>query len=443
MHNLSLDNRLASSVGQRDFMTRSELAQDFKKDPGKYATLSNDLGRPLPLIFNQLSPQPEDGYPVGAMEDMLARNELRISSNPWEGTATLGDFINNGMATELLCWSQLRWDYDRCSGLNELYLKNLELDNPDIALGYAVATTETGLADDSPARRRRTYPLQERNRFAPPISLADLGASIETIPEDTFQIPTYDVDADDEKGIIVSELGSIPYTTLSVARQNGEMFMIAEGVATSRRFRNSPNTIRMGLLRMWIRRMGLRHQITIINMGLNTLIDAAKGTGGVTQALNARTALKLKDILDVNLFYTMQDGYSLQVMFALKSLSTLWIQANVRAGTADQVYYSLPPDGRFESAFPAVQIINNNVGPTRLGIVGTTTEADPEDGTKLLTTEMLSLDPRFALILFRQSTGFVVEEDYNPAEQLRRQFFSQVVGWMNQDVRAAVLFTSA
>lgn len=403
--------------------------EDILKDAAK-------SGLTLPFYLEQLSPVGVKGWPEDAFGHLQARDALSVKSNPLSSTATVHDFLDGGRK-EALFWAQLDLDYDLCSSIHEFEIKSAGFDLADLVrqsyglepAQKAGANTDAGATDNTPFKPRYTRALYENRKFRPPVTIADIASGIETIPGTTFQIPKYDTPPEDEYAVIVPEGGEMVVTTLSTQVDSGRTFMVGEGLATSRKF--ELNDLRMQTVRMWIRRVAMRHEAVIVNRGLNIL----HGAGGSGVSLGSST--NLNSIIKVVLHYVNQvnNGYQIDKLFALQAESEEWMVANIE--NPNNMFR--PPEGRFSNIFGGVQLGGSFREPPTLYPVGPS-NADPNIGVNFGMHDLLGIDSRFGLIYYRQARGFMQEEKYEPRSQLRERYLSQEGGWQNQDAEASVLF---
>lgn len=433
-----------------DPIPRDELYRRWKDDHEKLLKEARNHKLTLPFYLEQLSPVPVKGYPADAFGHLLACDNLGIRSNSTTSTATVMDFLQEGGRKELALWTQLDLDYDLCSSVHEYDLKEAGYDvdvilenrgflTPDAMPGggekfAASASTDAGTPDNTPFRPRYTRALYENRKFRPPVAIADIASGIETIPGTTFQIPKYDVPAEDEYSVIVPEGGRMNVTTLKTETTPGQTFKVGEGLATSREF--ELNDLRMQAVRLWVRRVAMRHETVIVNRGIN-LLRANAG-----DAVNIGATPDLSSILDVVLHFVDQvsNGYMIDKLFALKAETREWMVAGMESN-ANRVPFG-PVQGRYSDTFTGTRLGGRYQEPPYIYPVGPTS-TDANIGVTLQENDLLGIDSRFGLIMYRQMRGLLQEEKYDAESQLRKRFLSQRNGWQPQDADAIVRFVYA
>ena len=412
-----------------DTISRGALVDKWRKNHEDILDLCNKSGDTLPIFLNKLSPRAVEGYPEDAMGHLLAAENLAIRSKTDSCSATVNDFLDGG-PKEALMWAQLDLDYDTCSSIHELSMKTASVDKK----AAASSNTDAAQVDNSPFKPRSTSALYENRKFRPQVTIADLASGIETIPGTTFQIPKYDTMPADERPIIVAEGAPMMVTRLTTSTETGQTFKVGEGLATSNEFDLS--NLRMQTVRTWVRRVAMRHEIYIVNRGINVLYEAS-GSG-----VNIGSSPNLASILRVALHFSDSEsnGYAIDRLFALKQEAEEWIIASVES--SDNKVPFNAPDGRFSGIFGGVQLMNGVQEPVRLGVVGPNS-TDPNVGVNLVADDLLGLDSRFGLIFYRQQRGMMDESKYDPRSQVTERFLSQRVGWQLQDSNAVVKFRYA
>ena len=410
-----------------DQIPRDELYARWTKDHEGIAAEAVEAGVTLPFYLEELSPKADPSAPnLDAMAYLLARDSLATKSFGGFSTASVKDFLKHPR-TEALFWAQLDLDYDMTSSIHEVEMKQLGI--PD--LKAAAANTDAAQTDNTPFKPRFTRALYENRRFRPQVTIADIASAIETIPGTTFQIPKYDTPPDREYPVVIPEGGKMAVTTLKTETANGRTFTVGEGLATSRKF--ELNDLRMQTVRIWVRRVAMRHEATIVNRGINMLYDVAGAD------VNIGDPPTLNSILKVVLHFTDQvnNGYNIDRLFGLKGTVEEWILANVESN-ANRFPFE-PPEGRFSQIFGGVQLGNGGMEPPIIYAVGPNSQ-DENLGVKVATDDLLGIDSRFGLVLYRQARGLLQEEKYDAQTQLRERYLSQEVGWQPQDEEAVVKF---
>ena len=412
-----------------DRMTRSDLFDDFNRDPAHYSGMAKKDKVTLPTLLNRLSPEHTAGYPQDAMGEMLARHGLQISGNASYTSSSVDDFLDSDSTLgprETLFWATLDRDYDISTSVYDLENKMKQ---------SAATSTNVGDSPEGGAvRPRSTRPLYELNKFRPPVSITDIAGGIETIPGQTWQVAEYATPAEDERSTTIPEAGPIPMTTLTTSERQGRTKKVGAGLRVSREA--ELNTTLMSEVRMWVRRQGMRDEIRMVNEGVNLIkdgIDDAPSLGTVA-------SLGLSDILDVNMHFGAESGYILDTMVALKSSAKAWIEANNSSGAANKYDINPGTPQRGAAAYGGIELINAGAGVIRLAYFDTANASDPNVGVNLVDRELIAFDSRWTLVLYRQARGVTNENRYDPATQVREYFLTQRFGWHRQDPNARVRF---
>lgn len=404
-------------------MTREALHRDFVENPGVYRKEAKAKKISIETLLNRKAPEKASTYPEDALADILARENLVISSTLHEGTAKVSDFMKND-ATETLFWTILDKDYETALGLTELEKRD------------QFASDDTF---NSPFNPASTRPLYERHRFMPKITIADIAAGIETISGLTFRQPEYRTLQEDEQSADIAEGAPIPTTLVTRGTVEGETKKFGGGI----RFTDESvmEGINMSLIRMLIRRQAMRDEIKIVNEGL----AAALATAGATHDLDLGSgSLTFDDIVELALFDgsssatqnpNEDNGYQLMTVFANRTAAKRLIEGYATVDNPG-VFSQYPPD-RFGNLWNPIQLINSGVGgPTRLGIVrdNAVIGRNPADDTiiaQINDTTLLGLDTRYALVLQRSTSR--VGSQRIEKEQVEERYSTQRVGWMVQD----------
>ena len=417
-------------------MTRQELFDDFNLQPGYYSGLAKKYKVTLPTMMNRLAPEATSGYPQDAMSEMLARHRLEVSGNATDASSSIEEFLDSGSELgpkETMFWATLERDYDIATSVYDLEQK-MKLN------------ATTSLVSDSPeggaARPRSTRMLYENNKFRPPVSITDIAGGIETIPGQTWQVANYDTPASDERSTTIPEAGPIPLTTLTTGEATGRTKKVGAGLSISREF--ELNSTLMSEVRTWVRRQGMRDEIRIVNEGVNLLKSSV--TSDNTENIGSVAVLGLDAIIEVNTYFGSGSGYMLDLLLGTKPAVHQWIRANVGnpiTGAVNEVRRGYPA-GAFGSVFNNIELVNRASGPTRVAYFDdTSATTDPNVGNTLVNTELLGIDSRWSLILYRQARGVTNENRYDPSTQVRDYFLTQRFGWHLQDVNAIARFVYA
>ena len=391
-------------------MDRDRLHRNFMEDPQNFVKQAKAAGDSLHAYMNKISPEPMSGFSDDAMGHILQKEELRITGTPTAPSASVEDFTKNEARRELF-WATLDRDYDKTSSIHDLQVK--------------ATNTDAALTDNTPFKVRDTSPMVERNRFQPRLRIADIASRVETIAGTTWQVPEYQTTANNERSTVIAEATRIPTTTVTTGTQTGRTDKIGAGLRISDEYQL--NALNMETIRMWVRRVAMRDEITIVNEGVAIL--AANAT-----LVKALGALGLRDIIDVNLYGN--GGYQFNTLVSTRTGASAWIEANVQSlGTSNQGPILDGSNQSFGSAIAPIQLINSTYGPTRLGFV--------DDGavTGLVDEELIGVDQRFALVLKRTQRGQTDETQRISSHQVTERYLTQRYGWDLEDPSAVVQWT--
>ena len=400
---------------QQGGLTRKGLHEKFSSDPKAMYEEAMDKKITLPDLFREKvddEMEKSEDRKLDPLNWMLRKEDLSIRSTASYPSSSVEEFMKSD-ATKQLFWSVLDNDYDKNFGLDEL---------DKVAADGTI--TDAGAEENTPFKVRYTTPLVELQRFAPRVRIADIAATVETIPGTSFQQPEFRGDpATTEQGRQtgeqsrdIGEAGRIPTTTLRVGTTTGQTKKIGEGlrISTEATF----NELYMESVRIWVRRLAMRDEIRMVNEGIN-ILDGVVGTYTALGAVQPTLA----HILRVNMYG--DSGYQYNLLITERDTAAKWIEANIRAGD-----FPLDiPAGRFNSALPGIQLVNSIGAPTRLAFV-----SDTE--TNLAADEMIAIDQRFALSLKRTARGMVDEEIYDARHQVRERYITQRYGWHVMDAEA-------
>ena len=156
------------------------------------------------------------------------------------------------------------------------------------------------------------------------------------------------------------------------------------------------NPTRVSAVRIWVERVATTHEITLVREAVRTLKVQGTANGAVD------IAQTLDDIIKVNTEF--EEPYMMTLLITSKAQARAWIKANVDAGMSGANFLSYP-SGRFAGVFAGIQLVNMTSAPTRLAYV-----TDATAGA-LTAQEMLGIDDRAAIVLYRQTRGSVNERE--------------------------------
>ncbi len=419
----------------RDITSRSNVFEKFRKEPEFFLKTAKQEGIPLSEVFRIEAPIADKTDHDDPLLDMIQKSGLRVESNRNYPSSTLGDFTRSDYGHYLL----FDW-LDRCYENTLLGIRAADSGSTGI--------DETGYLAGQVYRPYMERPITQRKMIAPQIRIGDIVARVETVTEDLIRQPEYTTATDagnaEESMVPIAPGGRIPTTIISLGSRTAELKKVGVGVAVTDEFNS--NNIRVSAVQTWVERVAVNHERTIVNEGIAVIEDgtgAAVG-GGNTPAPTANVGSNLKGIIEVNTYF--EEPYMLDLLIANKTTAQKWIQAVVQSnltGVANSGTNVTSGDfqpyaaGRFSGLFSPITLINQNSAPTRLGYL-------TDGGTHGLgTNEMLGIDSRVTLVMYRHARGSVNERERIASQQIEARYMTERYGFMLEDINSRVVFTVA
>ena len=137
----------------------------------------------------------------------------------------------------------------------------------------------------------------------------------------------------------------------------------------------------------------------------------------------------LEDIIRVNTEF--EEPYMVTILISDKTQARAWIKANIDSGITNGGFYEYP-SGRFSGIFSPISLINTSSAPGGLAYVS---------GTNLASGEMLAIDDRVAIVLYRQIRGSVNERERIARRQVEARYLTERYGFVIEDDNPIRLFT--
>ena len=397
---------------------RQALYEEFKRDPGHFRNLAKSRGLPLSAVLQVEAPTGDKYSPRSALHDLMMRDGLRVESDLNHPASTIGEFFTEPHRAELLY-----------SYLDDVYERAFWKRTPSSSGVRAVPGGESGAAQSEFTENEmwRPYhdtPLMERKKIAPQVRIEDLIARVETIAEDLIRETDYDVPTVDETMSNIAEGTEIPVVQMRLRSETSSMKKVGIGLEITDEFMTNPT--RVSAVRIWVERVATTHEITLVREAVRTLKVQGTANGAVD------IAQTLDDIIKVNTEF--EEPYMMTLLITSKAQARAWIKANVDAGMSGANFLSYP-SGRFAGVFAGIQLVNMTSAPTRLAYV-----TDPTTGA-LASGEMLGIDDRAAIVLYRQTRGSVNERERIARRQVEARYLTERYGFVIEDDNPIRLFT--
>ena len=421
----------------RDITTRKNVFEKFRKEPEFFVKTAKQEGIPLSEVFRIEAPNAEKGDHEDPLLDMIQKSGLRTESNRNYESSTLGDFTRTDHGHYLL----FDW-LDRCYENTLLGVRNAD--------SGSTGFDESNFLAGQVYRPYMERPLVERKRLAPQIRIGDIVARVETVTEDLIRQPEYTTGAgtqgpeaeqaaNAQEGMIpISPGGKIPTTVISLGSRTTELKKVGIGLAVTDEFNS--NNIRVSAVQTWVERVAVNHESTIVREGVNTIIAGPNaGIGGTAQPLTATGAMgrNLSGIIKINTYF--DEPYMMDLLIATKTLAQTYVQLVVESGSAlgTANNFGAYPGGRFSGVFSPISLVNATSAPTRLAYLPDTTTPSHGIGS----AQMLGIDSRVCLVLYRHARGSVNERERIASQQIEARYMTERYGFMVEDTNARVLFT--
>ena len=390
---------------ERD-LPRPMLYQKFTQEPEVYQEYVQKHGTTLSHLFNYMSPEEMrvKGWPKDAFRDMLARADM-ITEDINSIESSIAGACHEKAGGEFLLNEHLGRRYRRVLSIPQLEIK--------------AAAAVSDLDPERPYRPATDLEIVEKQRFMPRLRIADIGGGVDTITSKDWRRTLYITPKESEESTQLSEGGGIPVTRVTLDRHLQSLKQYGGGIEYSKDFATDP--VRVSALSLWAMRRAKRDEIRIVREAIR-LCKARAGTRS-----DVGTAPDLADLLQWNM--QGDSGYQFDLVICrasdARTLVQSWINAQMPAGTN---FYPFSPDTRFfNEAFPSIGIINNIMGPTRLGFIDD--DATDWDGNAVLAAGDVLLIDSSTLRFKRRSNGYLDEEEYKPSVQMHIQYITDWFDW--------------
>ena len=390
--------------------SRKSVWEKFRRDPGEFTKEAKQRKVPLYEVLRINSPVPATGYPINALEDVIAREGLVVHGGDavYQGS-TVADFCKKEYGQTLLL-EYLDMNYERTyqNGVR----KSLRQTDPNGSTGYTASQFLAG----QPYNPYMDQPLREDTMLAPQIPPSMLLANTVTISDDQIRKPRYDTPEGEETMVPVAAGAEIPVAVVTLQTSDAEIKKVGLGLGLTDEFLGNSN--RVAAATIWVARVAVRHLIRVSREIVNQMVaaaaaDAARRVSGVTK--------NLEGIIDLN--FEFEEPYSITTLIANKATAKEWVKAVVTSGAgsgSDTVGNFQPyPAGRFSDLFGSIRLLNQSSAPTGLGYI---------EGTNLANDQMLALDARSAVVMYRHARGSINERERITSRQMEVRYLTERYG---------------
>ena len=422
----------------RDITSRSNVFEKFRKEPEFFLKTAKQEGIPLSEVFRIEAPVADKGDHEDPLLDMIQKSGLRIESNRNYPSSTLGDFTRSDYGHFLL----FDW-LDRCYENTLLGTRAADSGSTGI--------DETNYLAGQVYRPYMERPITQRKMIAPQVRIGDIVSRVETVTEDLIRQPEYTTGgstdttyigpvstaaSSEEQMIAIAPGGRIPTTIISLGSRTAELKKVGIGVAVTDEFNS--NNIRVSAVQTWVERVAVNHEIAIVEEGVNTIKSGTRaGVNNQDIPLSQQTVTGgLEGIVTVNTWF--EEPYMLDLLIARKDDAIDWITLNVQAGGMGAQFLQYP-GGRFSDVFSAISLVNRNNQPTRLAYLRNGTSGNPA-GHGLAANDMLGIDSRVTLVMYRHARGSVNERERIASQQIEARYMTERYAFMIEDPNSRVLF---
>lgn len=385
-------------------LARTTLFEKYSRDFEDFGALCRETGKPLKTLFNDMSAEKyaKDAWTDCAFDEVLARNDLVVRGIGGVPVSFVEKFHRAPGGEELL--QEFLRNYYR----NLLSIDELELNQ---------ASLTQDLEPESPYRSPTDLPVVERRRVRPRLRIADIGGGVDTVTSVDWRRTIYNTPEQAEMPVLRAQGAPIVPDRISLEKTLNTMKQYGGAVEYSRDFATDP--IRLDALTTWVMRRAMRDEIMIVREG----ISLAKSQAGTANQRGA--GWDLADILEFTM--TGDDGYQFDTILCRVSDARTIVQGYANAlGTNN--FFPEMPDPRFNaSAFPTIGIINNIMGPTRLGFISD--DAKDINGNTIFNPGEVLLIDSTVLRFKRRAAGFVDEEEYVMNSQMHCRYITDWFDW--------------
>lgn len=398
-------------LGNIDPIPRRQFNDEFRENTDYYVDMARKLKLPVQEIMRRHSPTQEQGYPEDCIHDLLYRNGVCVKSTLSQPATLFNE------AYEVPHIRQLIFAY-----MDDVYERSFWGSAYDyLSRASDISSTLSNLTVNTAWRPIFDRPIGEKKMIAPQIRIGMLIAEIETQDDDVVRDSDYDVPTVDETMRNIAEGAEIPTVEMKASDDFKKMKKVGIGLELTDEFLDSD--IRMSLVRKWVMRVAIVHEISLVIECVNILRDTAVRVDA--------TGIPIGDDLDgiIDVGFEMEEPYMTTELVCPKALAKKWVKAVITATNAEPF-----PAGRFSSLFGGIEVRNMTSSPDGLSHV---------KGTNLAENEMLGIDTRFAINLFRKTRGSVNETDRNAGRQVQTRYLTERYLLKEDDENAVVRFVVA
>ena len=394
--------------------SRQAVWQKFRNNPSDFQAIAKQRKLPLYEVLRIESPEAAHGYPSNALEDMIAREDLVVHADDpnYEGS-TVKDFyrLEHG---PLMLYEYLDMNYERTyqAGVKRAGSNTALRQTDPGSTGYTAAQFLAG----QPYNPYMDQPLREETRLAPQISPDMLLARTVTVTDDQIRKPRYTTPGGEETMVPVPAGTDIPLTVVTLQSGSVNLKKVGIGLGLTDEFLG--NNSRVAAAAIWVARVAVRHLISVSREIINEMLeiagaDAARQMTGVTKNLDG--------IIDLN--FEFEEPYMITTLIANKATAKEWVKAVVASGAgtgADSVGNFQPyPAGRFSDIFGGIRLLNQSSAPTGLGYI---------EGTNLSNDQMIALDARSTVVMYRHTRGSINERERLTGKQMEARYLTERYG---------------
>ena len=396
-------------LGKITPITRRQFNDEFRENHDAYVDMARQLKLPLQEIMRRHSPAQEQGYPEDCIHDLLYRNGICVKSTLTQPASLFNEIY------DIPHLRQLVFAY-----MDDMYERSFwgsAYDNMTRATD--IGNTLNAMTVNTAWRPVFDRPLGEKKMIAPQIRIGTLIAEMETIDDDVVRDSDYDVPTVDETMRVIAEGTDIPTVEMKLSDDMEKMKKVGIGLELTDEFLDSD--VRMSAVRKWVMRVAIVHEISLVIEAVNILRATAVRVNS--------TGIAITDDLDgiIDVGFEMEEPYMITEIITTKAQAKKWVKA-VMTGVTGYPF----PTGQFGSLFGGMEMRNQTSTPNGLAYV---------NNTNLGATEMLGVDTRFALNLFRKTRGSVNETDRNAGRQVQTRYLTERYLLKEDDENAVVRFT--
>ena len=393
--------------------TRNAVWEKFRRDPGEFTKEAKQRKVPLYEVFNIKAPVPEPGYPINALEDLIAREGLVVHDGDaiYEGS-TVGDFCEREYGQQLLL-EYLDMNYERT--YQNSIRRSVRQTDPSGSTGYTASQFLAG----QPYNPYMDQPMREDVMLAPQIPPNMLLSRTVTISDDQIRKPRYTTPEGEETMVPLAAGAQIPVSVVTLETSDAEIKKVGLGLGLTDEFLGNSN--RVAAAAIWVSRVAVRHLIAVSREIVNAMLDHAAElvADGDNSRVMTGVAKNLDGIIDLN--FEFEEPYAITTLIANKATAKDWVKAVVASGltTTDVGDFAPYAPGRFSDLFGSIRLLNQSSAPTGLGYI---------EGTKLVNNQMIALDARTTVVMYRHARGSINERERIANRQMEARYLTERYG---------------